>query len=209
MEFAIKDIVRFSPRQTATYSVYRGSALELIPDTGAADIAIFSPPYPNSFDYTDVYNVELWALRYLKNWNDNRRLRLSTLESHVQVKRKYANAPSTSDLLANVLERLETNADQLWDRHIPAMIGGYFANINVVLKRTATRLRERGQIWMVVGDSRYGGITVPVARIISELVEVDKKLHIVKVERFRSMRAAAQQGRNEELGETLLVLQKS
>ena len=62
---------------------------------------------------------------------------------------------------------------------------------------------------MVVGDSRYAGITVPVAKIISELAEADKKFRITKIERFRSMRAAVQQGRNEELGETLLVLQKS
>jgi hypothetical protein len=88
------------------------------------------------------------------------------------------------------------------------MIGGYFANIDVVLRRIRTRLRSDGQIWMVVGDSRYAGITVPVAKILSELAEAERFLHVVKNERFRSMRASIQQGRNEELGETLLVLQK-
>lgn len=209
MESAISDIVRFSPRRIDSFSVMRGSALQLIPSTGAADISIFSPPYPNSFDYTDVYNVELWALRYLKNWNDNRRLRMSTMESHVQVKRRYAASPETSDLLKDILHQLERNQDKLWDRHIPAMIGGYFANIDVVLKRIRTRLRTGGQIWMVVGDSRYAGVTIPVAEIISEIAQSEKFLHVVKNEKFRSMRAAVQQGRNAELAETLIVLQKA
>jgi len=208
MESAIHDIVRFAPRQVDSYSVLRGDALKLIPSAGPADISVFSPPYPNSFDYTDVYNVELWALRYLKNWNDNRRLRMSTLESHVQVKRKYAAAPQDSITLQHIIRQLNGNIDQLWDKHIPAMVGGYFANIDVVLRRIRTRLRLNGQIWMVVGDSRYAGITIPVAEIVSELVHAEKSFRVVKYERFRSMRAAIQQGRNEELGETLLVLQK-
>ena len=208
MESAISDIVRFNPRQVDTFAILRGDALRLIPSTGPADISIFSPPYPNSFDYTDVYNVELWALRYLKSWQDNKRLRMSTLESHVQVKRKYASPPATSASLNQVLRHLTANSEQLWDKHIPAMIGGYFANIDVVLKRIRTRLHKNGQIWMVVGDSRYVGITIPVAQIISELAHAEKFLRVVKSERFRSMKAAVQQGRNEELGETLIVLQK-
>lgn len=208
MESAINDIARFTPRLVDSFSVLRGSALKVIPTTGAADIAIFSPPYPNSFDYTDVYNVELWALRYLRSWGDNRRLRMATLESHVQIKRKYATAPTTSGSLNDILRRLKQSSDQLWDPNIPEMIGGYFANIDVVLKRIRTRLHHEGQIWMVVGDSRYAGITIPVAEIISELASAGKLLRVIKSERFRSMRAAVQQGRKPELGETLVVLQR-
>jgi len=40
-----------------------GVAVTLAADP--VDAAIFSPPYPNSFDYTDVYNLELWVLGYL------------------------------------------------------------------------------------------------------------------------------------------------
>jgi len=208
MQSAIADIARFTPRQIGSYSLHRGDALRLIQATGPADISIFSPPYPNSFDYTDVYNVELWALRYLKNWNDNRRLRMSTLESHVQIKRTYMSPPSGSITLNRILQQLKVKSESLWDKNIPAMVGGYFGNIDATLKRIRTRLRPSGQIWMVVGDSRYAGVTIPVAAIVSELARKEKSLRIVKNERFRSMRAAVQQGGNEELAETLLVLQK-
>lgn len=53
------------------------------------DLAVFSPPYPNSFDYTDVYNIELWTLGYIRDAASNQRLRSATLSSHVQIGRKF------------------------------------------------------------------------------------------------------------------------
>ena len=54
---------------------------------GPFDLILFSPPYPNSFDYTDIYNLELWVLGYLASAEDNLTLRRATLRSHVQIKR--------------------------------------------------------------------------------------------------------------------------
>ena len=49
-------------------TLYCAATPELYPlKIGPHDLAVFSPPYPNSFDYTDVYNVELWAMGYLRN----------------------------------------------------------------------------------------------------------------------------------------------
>ena len=59
---AIEDIVRFGRRPCTQYTLLRGDARTVIAEAPPADFALFSPPYPNSFDYTDIYNVELWML---------------------------------------------------------------------------------------------------------------------------------------------------
>ena len=76
-----------------------------------------------------------------------------------------------------------------------------------VVKSVATKLRPGGHIWMVVGDSRYAGISIPVADILIQLA-ASFGCHLVINEAFRSMRTSAQQGGSETLSETLLVLRR-
>src|SRR5262249_10762236 len=62
---ALHDLRRFEARRCRHYRVICGDARLESGAIGPLDLAVFSPPYPNSFDYTDVYNVELWGLGYL------------------------------------------------------------------------------------------------------------------------------------------------
>jgi hypothetical protein len=59
---ALYDLRRFGARRCRDFSVMRGDARSLTDTVGGCDLAVFSPPYPNPFDHTDVYNVELRAL---------------------------------------------------------------------------------------------------------------------------------------------------
>ena len=85
---AITDIHRYRRRSPARSRVIHADARCALP-RGRVDVAVFSPPYPNSFDYTDVYNIELWILGYLSSTEDNWRLRHETLSSHVQLQRLF------------------------------------------------------------------------------------------------------------------------
>jgi hypothetical protein len=85
---AIEDLAQFAGLPQGEHTVLRGDARTALGQVDRADVAIFSPPYPNSFDYTDVYNLELWMLGYLRSGEDNRALRQDTLRSHVQLKWK-------------------------------------------------------------------------------------------------------------------------
>jgi len=71
---ALNDSLKFASRRTLSFRLHRGDALQILETIGETDLAVFSPPYPNSFDYTDIYNVELWILRYLRQAEDNTRL---------------------------------------------------------------------------------------------------------------------------------------
>jgi hypothetical protein len=203
-ETAILDIQAFSRRPETVSTVIRGDArnVEL---GGQFDLSVFSPPYPNSFDYTDVYNMELWMLGYLTRSEDNRNLRQATLTSHVQLMRDYPPAPGGSDTLHSVLKQLQETKESLWSPWIPQMIGGYFSDLADVLSKVISSLSGDGQCWMVVGDSRYSGITVPVGCILSELSR-DRGWTIDRCEPIRHMRSSAQQGWRPDLAETLIVL---
>ncbi|MGJ4965227.1 DNA methyltransferase [Bradyrhizobium sp. HKCCYLRH3061] len=205
VETAVGDIVRHGTRRLMKYTALRGDCRSILKERMQKfDLAVFSPPYPNSFDYTDVYNVELWALGYLKSYRGNAELRASTLSSHVQIKRDFAPAPQGAPTLAATLRDLDAVRADLWDRSIPEMVGGYFADMAVVLNSLWRRLSADAQIWMVVGDSRYAGISIPVGKILAELTE-EAGATVLNHEPFRSMRSSPQQGGQHSLAETLLV----
>jgi hypothetical protein len=205
IESAVTYITRYADRAESGYELFRGSCVKQLKRDFEAEISVFSPPYPNSFDYTDVYNVELWLLGYLKDSASNQDLRRETLCSHVQVDRAFQAAPSGSQILADTVRDLEARRANLWDRRIPEMVGGYFADLSAVTVAIASKLPVNGQIWMVVGDSRYDGIDVPVAAIMADLAE-SFGCEVVEIEPCRSMRASPQQGGDSSLAETLLVL---
>ncbi len=202
---AIYEVRRYEKRKARAYRLLRGDARKLIPNDGNFDLAVFSPPYPNSFDYTDVYNVELWICDYLRSSEDNRTLRLSTLRSHVQITRPFDAPDLRSNTLAEVAGQLAVAGNTLWNPHIPSMVSAYFADMCIILERLQKSLVTGGRVYMVVGDSRYAGIQIPVSTILSELTQ-ERGFSVVGEEPFRSMRASPQQGGRPELMETLLTL---
>ncbi|HEX8191573.1 MAG TPA: hypothetical protein VF552_01605 [Allosphingosinicella sp.] len=202
---AIYDVRRYERRKSRGYELLRGDARELTPQSGEYDMAVFSPPYPNSFDYTDVYNVELWVCGYLTSATDNRALRLSTLRSHVQIARPFNTQELGSKTLKIVAEELGRVRNELWNRHIPDMVSAYFSDMCAIIERLQGSLVPGGRAYMVVGDSRYAGVKVPVATILNELA-LERGFVVAAEEPFRSMRASPQQGGRPELAETLLTL---
>lgn len=102
---ALEDVIRFGDRPCREYTLLRGDARTAVDEADTAEFALFSPPYPNSFDYTDIYNVELWMLGYLRSAEDNRALRTATLRSHVQIKRSF-DAVSSSPMLERAMSEL-------------------------------------------------------------------------------------------------------
>jgi hypothetical protein len=201
---AIYDLKRYSNRKQLKYQVINGDARRSLLRARKVDLAVFSPPYPNSFDYTDVYNVELWIGGYLRSAEDNRSLRMRTLRSHVQIARDFDGKIPGSKTLKATLEKLYGIRPQLWNRYIPEMIRAYFSDIYSILTNLHSKINHGGRVYAVFGDSRYGGVDVPVASIVVEMLgKAGFKLH--RSEPFRSMRASPQQGGMAALSETLVV----
>jgi hypothetical protein len=203
---AIVEISASGGRSNTLASVICGDSREKIKNVGSVDLIVCSPPYPNSFDYTDVYNIELWMLGYLASPQANQKLRRSTLSSHVQIRREFAKPPCTP-AIDRLMRRLGRVREDLWDENLVDMVGGYFADLRILLEGCAEILRPRGQAWFVVGNSQYAHVQVNVANILSELAS-GVGLKAVRQEPFRSMRLSPQQGGNRRLAESLVVLAK-
>lgn len=200
---AVFDSVRFARRQTLSFSLIRGDALQVLKTIDNMDLAVFSPPYPNSFDYTDVYNVELWILRYLTRAEDNTQLRMQTLRSHVQIKRTVSgNVPPS--MVQESIGKLRT-AERLWNPWIPDMISAYFSDLSVTLKQLKRMLSDGGRVYVVLGDSRYSGVHIPV---IDGFTNKARELgfDIISTEALESKRTSPQHGARKELGEFLVTL---
>jgi DNA modification methylase len=204
---AISDLQRFSHKAIKSYRILRGSCLTQILKAKMADLAIFSPPYPNSFDYTDIYNIELWVLGYLKTRADNTRLRNATLRSHVQIDMPSRGKTVSTPTLETVINELELERERLWNSRIPEMVRGYFADLSTVLAALKNKVRPRGVVAIVVGDSRYKNVRVPVATIASEIA-IQLGYGLGSLSTLRSMRTSAQQGGGFVLQESLIELRR-
>jgi len=171
-------------------------------------MAIFSPPYPNSFDYTDVYNVELWMLGYLNSKGDNRQLRQATLRSHVQTKwNADTESPLKSDRVDQIVKQLKKNRDQLWDQNIPAMVRMYFEDLFVIFCHLQRILPIGHHAIVAIGDSQYAGVLIDVSDVLPEVAS-QAGFAVSSIGEIRSMRASSQHGGKFDLSEHCIVFER-
>ena len=86
------------------------------------------------------------------------------------------------------------------------MVGGYFSDLLNVLGQLRRILVPSATTWMIVGDSSYAGVQVPVGKVLEELV-CSRGWRALNRESLRAIRNSPQQGGGETLAEQLLVLQ--
>jgi DNA modification methylase len=132
-------------------------------------LCVTSPPYLNSFDYTDVYRPELFLGGFVSSMPELVRLRLRTLRSHVQVSWPKPKEHQYGTRYADSLKRVIERKDRLWDRRIPEMIQAYFEDVEVVLKALKRRAHPEASVWLVVSTSAYAGVEIPVDLIIADI----------------------------------------
>lgn len=180
-------------------------------ESSSVDLVVTSPPYLNSFDYSDVYRPELFAGGFVASNRELMEIRLKTLRSHVQAAWTPSDVVATP-LLEPLLESVKTTKG-LWSNRIPSMIQSYFADMHGVLQSLHRVLSKKGQIWLVVSTSAYGGIEIPVDLLISDCgARVGLGLRGVFV--LRSLRAAGQHwthlapGTKPPLRESLIIFEK-
>ncbi len=134
------------------------------------DLVITSPPYLNSWDYTDVYMPELWALGFVRSYEDVRDLRARTLRSHVQVRWEVDTGALREDL-RSLISKVARSKGSLWNTTIPKMIGGYFLDMQDVFSQLRRVLRPGGKICLAVGTSSYKNIVIPTDLLLARSAE--------------------------------------
>ena len=149
---------------------------------GSVEGIIFSPPYANCFDYTEIYKLELWFGGFVKEYPDLKKLRKSSLHSHLNGDLS-GTAREKSPQLEQLLSQLE--GKKLWDKKIPQMLRLYYDDMFSVLEECYRALGDSGFCCIVVGNSAYGGVIFPADLLLASYAEeigftVDK----IEVDRY-------------------------
>ena len=155
-------------------------------------LCVTSPPYLNSFDYTDVYRPELFLGGFVQSAPDLTALRLKTIRSHVQA---TWDPPVDSDfgpLFQECHTAVKAKRAELWNRRIPEMIQAYFEDMRTVLSRLREVAHDDAAVWIAVSTSAYAGVEIPVDHIIAHIgKQVGWQFREIRF--IRHMRSSGQQ----------------
>ena len=135
------------------------------------NLCVTSPPYLNSFDYTDVYRPELFLSKFIKTPEELRQLRFNTFRSHVQVAWERPELRAFGPIFEETMQRLKESTVTTWNRNIPDMIRGYFEDVEKILLHLRRLASPGASLWIVVSTSAYAGVEIPVDLIYAEVGE--------------------------------------
>lgn len=183
-KFAIRDDLDKGPNVSCMPSILSGDCREILPtiEPETFDLCVTSPPYLNSFDYTDIYRPELFLGNFVISAEELKQLRQLTVRSHVQANWNRPNGDSYGKLYSRVMKKLQSNGTKLWDYRIPLMVQAYFEDMHHILSELWRISRSGAQLWLVVATSAYGGVEIPVDRIIGDIGQsVGWSLHEIGV----------------------------
>ncbi len=171
--------------------------------------SIFSPPYANCFDYTEVYKIELWMLDFIKDYADLKVLRENSLSSHLNKKYDTGTSPSIPEL-DFVVEQVPWTAT--WGKQkMRAMVVAYFDDMYKVFSQVDRILNDKGTIICIVGNSAYGNIPVATDLFLAMQLQ-DLGFEDVEIRVARQLGTSSQQLKvlkdNAYLRESLVIARK-
>ncbi len=156
---------------TCINEIYNLSCLDINKKISKNSISgiIFSPPYANCFDYTEIYKLELWFGEFIKNYSDLKKLKKASLRSNLTGDLSNLDNFITIneiDYLVNLLD-----PDSLWDKKIPTMLKLYFSDMFNVIKHCYEALENDGFCCIIVGNSSYGNVVFPTDLLLAKFAE--------------------------------------
>ena len=132
-------------------------------------LCITSPPYLNTFDYTDIYRPELFLGKFIRTKEELYNHRLTTVRSHVQAKWQLPTKFDFGSIYDDNIKHIKSNIDSLMHKDIPLMVQAYFEDMYNILKSLKTNAQKDAQIWFVVSNSAYADKEIPVDLIIGDI----------------------------------------
>lgn len=145
---------------------------------------IFSPPYANCFDYTEIYKIELWMGGFVSDYPDLKKLRKNAVRSHLNGYSTWKELGCTEiDLLSDII--IELQKRKLWDKRIPKMVQAYFEDMFKALKEHYRVLKSGGFDVIIVSNSAYGGMLIPTDILLTLYAEkIGFKIKKIDVARY-------------------------
>jgi hypothetical protein len=177
------------------------------------DLIIYSPPYLNNIDYSEVYKLELWLSGMVSTMEEFKRLRLGTLRSHPSI--KFPETHITDELQESSWVRRLRNAlisalpmDMYYTQR-RRTIRGYIDDMFQSLSSQVNVAHQDTTIVCVVGNSLHGKKEHPIP-IAIDLLICALALEIgLKVERLQVARQLNRRDNNNQmLRESIIIMKK-
>jgi hypothetical protein len=125
-----------------------------------ADLVLFSPPYPNNIDYTEVYKLENWFLGFLSSAGEFREQRLRTVRSHPSVlfppDYQVSDNGYKDEFVRLVAPILDASPSGRYQHQRRRLVRGYFDDMLATLSRLQPLLAQNARVVYVVGNSAHG-----------------------------------------------------
>jgi DNA modification methylase len=181
-------------------------AIQSIP--GQYKLCITSPPYLNSFDYTDIYRPELFLGKFIQTARELKQLRFNTIRSHVEITLPKPTNSDFGEVYYSVHQKI-SNSENNWSKQIPIMIQSYFEDMQQVLSDLLMKAKREGELWLIVANSVYVGTEIPVDLILAEIgTRNGWKLKRIEVLRYIYRRKTKYCGDIDKVRESLIVFKK-
>jgi DNA modification methylase len=171
-------------------------------------LCITSPPYLNSFDYTDIYRPELFLGKFIQTAEELKQLRFNTIRSHVEIALPKPIQSNFGEIYYSIHQKI-SNSENNWSKQIPIMIQSYFEDMQQVLSDLLIKAKNEGELWLIVANSVYVGTEIPVDLILAEIgTRNGWKLKRIEVLRYIHRRKTKYCGNIDKVRESLIVFQK-
>jgi hypothetical protein len=165
--------------------------------TRTADVAIFSPPYPNRYDYSASYQLEL-GFGFCSSNEELRGLRRSLLRSHLESpwpNRRTLALPALDEFLLAMLRQRDDGDES---RRVARMVCGFFEDMRTVLERISVSLVPGAPVALVVGTQSFNGESLPTDLLLAAVAEdigmACKGIWIARVKGVASQQRSARPG---------------
>lgn len=173
-------------------------------------LCITSPPYLNTFDYTDIYRPELFLGKFVYTQDQLYNLRLNTVRSHIQAKWEKPLQADYGALYSQSINHVIQNSTQLMHKSIPLMIQAYFEDMCNVLTLLFHKAKSGAQLWLVVSNSAYANTEIPVDLIIGDIgSKIGWRLKEIGVLRYIQRRKTRHSPNIIQLRESVIILTKA
>lgn len=173
------------------------------------DFCITSPPYLNTFDYTDIYRPELFMGQFVKSNEELYSLRLKTIRSHVQAKWKLSKKEEFGLLFDKVINQVIKNKHLIRHKQIIPMIYAYFEDMEKIFRQLSLKGKKQAHLWIIVSTSAYANVHIPVDLILADIAtSCGWKLREIGVLRDIQKRKSKYSPDIDKLRESLIILER-
>lgn len=134
----------------------------------SASAVITSPPYLNRNNYIAQQKAELALLGLVMKETEYKSLVRATIRSHVDgiTEHGYKTSFPAVQTILDAMQLSDGNNPK-----IPHMIAGYFEDLSSALVQLYHILKPGSPMAFVVGNTRWGGIVIPVDHILLSIAE--------------------------------------